>query len=104
MEFMSQGVPAVISRTAVDSFYFDDSVVRFFTSGDVRAMADAMLDVIENPQLRASLVKAGLAYAEKYSWDSRRQDYLNLVDSLSTEVIRPEPSPMKETRVPKVAS
>ncbi len=96
MEFMSQGVPAVISRTAVDSFYFDDSVVRFFTSGDVRAMADGMLEVIENPQLRQRLVEGGLAYAEKYGWGSRRQDYLNLIDSLSTEEVRPERLKVKE--------
>ena len=35
MEFMSQGVPVVLSRTKIDNFYFDDSVVRFFKSGDV---------------------------------------------------------------------
>src|SRR5581483_7141670 len=34
MEFMSQGVPVVLSRTKIDSFYFDPSVVRFFEPGD----------------------------------------------------------------------
>jgi glycosyltransferase involved in cell wall biosynthesis len=85
MEFMSQGVPAVVSRTKVDSFYFDDTVVRFFTSGDSKAMADAMMDVIENKELRETLVKNGLEYAARNSWDCVRNDYLVLVDSLMVE-------------------
>jgi glycosyltransferase involved in cell wall biosynthesis/peptidoglycan/xylan/chitin deacetylase (PgdA/CDA1 family) len=100
MEFMSQGVPAVISRTAVDTLYFDDSVVQFFTSGDVQAMADAMLEVIENPELRERLRKAGYAYAEKNGWGSRRQDYLDLIDSLCTEQVRPEK--LKTEEIPAV--
>jgi glycosyltransferase involved in cell wall biosynthesis len=48
MEFMSQGVPVVISRTKVDSHYFEEGTVHFFPSGDSQAMAEAMLDVVNN--------------------------------------------------------
>src|SRR5262249_32533710 len=41
MEFMSQGIPVVATRTKVDTFYFDDSTVRFFNSGDDRGLAEA---------------------------------------------------------------
>lgn len=85
MEFMSQGVPVVVSRTKIDSFYFDETVVRFFTSGDDRAMADAMLQVIENEALRQGLIAKGHEYATNHSWDTKKQDYLNLVDGLSTK-------------------
>ncbi len=34
MEFMSQGIPVVVSRTKIDSYYFDEETVRFFPSGD----------------------------------------------------------------------
>jgi glycosyltransferase involved in cell wall biosynthesis len=85
MEFMSQGVPAVISKTKIDSYYFDDTVVRFFPSGDSQAMAAAMMDVIENEELRQKLVKNGLEYAARYNWDCVKDDYLTLVDSLTTE-------------------
>src|SRR5208282_1608550 len=44
MEFMSQGVPVVASRTKVDSFYFEEGIVHFFQSGDSEAMAEAMLE------------------------------------------------------------
>lgn len=85
MEFMSQGVPTVVSRTKIDSFYFDDSMVRFFTSGDSQALADAVLDVVGNPSLRQGLITHSLAYADKNSWDGKRSEYLKLVDTLTTE-------------------
>jgi glycosyltransferase involved in cell wall biosynthesis len=86
MEFMSQGVPVVVSRTKIDNFYFDNSVVRFFTSGDVKALAEAMCDVIENPGLREKLIAGGYRYVDLHSWDRRKHEYLNLVDTLSTQV------------------
>jgi glycosyltransferase involved in cell wall biosynthesis/peptidoglycan/xylan/chitin deacetylase (PgdA/CDA1 family) len=85
MEFMSQGVPVVVSQTKIDMFYFDDKVVRFFESGNAHAMADAMVDVIEDRELREALVENGYEYADLHSWNIRKGDYLNLVDSLSTE-------------------
>jgi glycosyltransferase involved in cell wall biosynthesis len=93
MEFMSQGVPVVASRTKIDTFYFSDSEVHFFPSGDARAMADAMLQVIENKTLRDSLIEGGYRYAEQNSWNQKKSEYLDLVDSLSTETFR-EPEPV----------
>ncbi|MGJ5813858.1 glycosyltransferase [Paludibaculum fermentans] len=86
MEFMSQGIPVVASRTRIDTYYHDDRTVRFFTSGDSQAMAEAVLDIIRNPPLGEALAKAGLQYVEENSWDKRKQEYLALVDSLTTEV------------------
>lgn len=85
MEFMSQGVPVIASRTKIDTYYFNDSVVRFFPSGDVQALADAMVELATRPDLRESLIANGLDYAARNSWDVRKADYLNLVDSLTVE-------------------
>jgi glycosyltransferase involved in cell wall biosynthesis len=85
MEFMSQGVPVVVSRTKIDTFYFDEGVVHFFRSGDSHAMAAAMLDVINSKDLRESLVARGYEYVERHGWDQKKNEYLNLIDSLSTE-------------------
>jgi glycosyltransferase involved in cell wall biosynthesis len=85
MEFMSQGVPVVVSRTTIDSFYYNDRVVRFFASGDSQALAEAMLEVVENRELRESLVRAGYEYVAENSWDVKREEYFALVDSLTVE-------------------
>jgi glycosyltransferase involved in cell wall biosynthesis/peptidoglycan/xylan/chitin deacetylase (PgdA/CDA1 family) len=91
MEFMSQGIPVVVSRTKIDTFYFDDSVVRYFTSGDDRAMAEAMLEVIDSKVLRDGLIAKGLEYAETHSWNRKKQEYFQLVDALSIETFAEAP-------------
>ncbi|MGO8795978.1 MAG: glycosyltransferase [Candidatus Sulfotelmatobacter sp.] len=85
MEFMSQGVPVIASRTKIDAYYFDEKDVYFFSSGDVPALAKAMLEVIDNKALRAQLVARGLEYAQRNSWEHKKHEYLKLVDSLTME-------------------
>ena len=85
MEFMSQGLPVVLSRTKIDAYYFNDSVVRFFVSGDVKALAEAICEVIENKALREKLIAGGYGYVDVHGWNSRKDEYLNLVDDLTTE-------------------
>jgi glycosyltransferase involved in cell wall biosynthesis len=82
MEFMSVGVPTVVSNTKIDRYYFDDSGVRFFESGNADALADAMYDVLQDPQIRCDMVERGLQYVSLNCWENRKLDYLRLVDSL----------------------
>jgi glycosyltransferase involved in cell wall biosynthesis len=83
MEFMSVGVPVVVSRTKIDSFYFTDDVVRFFESGNEDALAQAMLEAIDKKELRQKLVANANAYVAKNSWDMKRSEYYKLVDTLT---------------------
>jgi glycosyltransferase involved in cell wall biosynthesis len=82
MEFMSLKVPVVVSSTKIDRYYFDDSVVRFFQSGDPDALAKAMLEVLANESLRRTMVASASEYSRHHSWESRKTDYLSLVDDL----------------------
>jgi len=82
MEFMSVGVPVVISSTKIDRFYFNDSVVRFFESGNVDALAQGMLELLNNPALREKMVQRASEYVTQNSWEVRKSDYLALVDSI----------------------
>ena len=86
MEFMSQGVPVVVSRTKIDSFYFDDTVVQFFEAENPHALAEAMLRVLRDEELKQSLVKNALEYVTRNSWRNKKEEYLNLVDSLLTKI------------------
>jgi len=91
MEFMSVGVPVVISSTKIDRYYFNDSVVRFFESGNVEALAQAMFEVLSNTELRRGLVERASGYAAQHSWENCRADYLTLVDSLIAPRQKSEP-------------
>ena len=82
MEFMSVGVPVVVSSTKIDRFYFNDSVVRFFESGNVDALAKAMLELLNDAATREGMIKRAASYVTQNSWEVRKSDYLALVDCL----------------------
>jgi glycosyltransferase involved in cell wall biosynthesis len=79
---MSLGVPVVVPDTAIDSYYFNDSVVKFFRANDEKSLADAILLMIKNPELRQKFSRDAAEFVLKYSWDMNKDTYLNLVDSL----------------------
>lgn len=83
MEFMSLGVPVVVSRTRIDQHYFNDDVVRFFESGNITDLAAALQDLLADPARRAAQAERGLAYARRHRWALRQAEYLALVDRLT---------------------
>jgi glycosyltransferase involved in cell wall biosynthesis len=82
MEFMSLGIPAVVSRTRIDDFYFNDDVVAFFEPQNPADLARAVKRVLGDGEYRARLVANGLQYARENSWETVQQQYLDLVDRL----------------------
>ena len=89
MEFMAVGVPVVVSSTKVDRYYFNDSIVRFFPSGDADALAGQMLALLVNADGREAMVRRASEYAATNCWESRKGDYLNLVDYLCDTDVQP---------------
>ena len=69
-EFMSLGVPLIVSRTKVDMFYYDDSLVKFFESENESDLADCMLLLWRDQRLRARLA----TNASRYIWESGWQE------------------------------
>jgi glycosyltransferase involved in cell wall biosynthesis len=61
MEFMSLGVPVVVSETTIDRHYFDGSIVKFFKPGDEKSLAEAWVEVMTNRSLREQLVSNALS-------------------------------------------
>ena len=83
LEFMSQGVPVVVSKTSVDRYYFKEDTVRFFTPGDSDSLAEAILDVMNNVSLRQSLIENGLRCAQENSWERRKDVYFDIINKLT---------------------
>lgn len=82
MEFMSVGIPVVISRTKIDQYYFNDQCVCFFESGNHEELAQKIIELARDPARRAAQAERALAYAQQNNWETRKNDYLGLVDSL----------------------
>jgi glycosyltransferase involved in cell wall biosynthesis len=80
LEFMSIGIPIILSRTKIDQFYFNDSLVHFFEPGSVDSLASAMLNIAHDAKLRSRLTENGLKFADENSWARHQQLYFDLVD------------------------
>ncbi|HWX39260.1 MAG TPA: glycosyltransferase family 4 protein [Candidatus Sulfotelmatobacter sp.] len=81
-EFMSLDVPVIVPNTTIDSYYFNDSVVRFFQANDDKSLAEAMLEMIQNSPAREEIVRNAHEFIQAYTWEKNRNVYLNLVDAL----------------------
>ena len=82
MEFMAEGVPVIVSRTKVDSFYFNDSIVQFFESGNDLELANAMLCLMKDVGSREQLARNAHEFVARNNWDVKKHEYLRLVDTL----------------------
>jgi glycosyltransferase involved in cell wall biosynthesis len=83
LEFMAVGVPLLISDTAVDLYYFNDQMVTFARSGDENDFAEKMINLIRDPAARRRQVRIADEFIKLNSWDVRKAEYLNLVDTLT---------------------
>ncbi len=83
LEFMAMGVPVVVADTMIDKFYFDDSTVKFFRSGETDDLARCMIEMIENPAERQQQVQNANRFVETVDWTAKQHEYLELIDRLS---------------------
>jgi glycosyltransferase involved in cell wall biosynthesis len=79
MEFMALGIPVIVSRTKIDSYYHDDSMVKFFESENADQLAEAMVLLWQDPRLRAQLAVNALEYVRKNNWREKKWDYFRLL-------------------------
>ena len=84
LEFMSVGVPVIVSRTKIDSYYHTDATVTFYDGDDIDELAKAMVLLCRNPSRRRELAANALVYAREQSWDRRKEVYFAIVDTLAT--------------------
>lgn len=82
LEFMSLGVPVIVSDTRVHKHYFNDSVVQFFKSDDEKDLAQCMLLLSRDSDLRLHLRENALNFVYSYKWGKKQEEYLNIVDKI----------------------
>jgi|LQYC01.1.fsa_nt_gi Glycosyltransferase len=85
MEFMAMGVPVVVSDTKIDRFYFNESLVMFFKSGDERDLAEKIVTLYHKPVLRQTLAKNALQFINNNSWKAKESMYFRIINSILGE-------------------
>ena len=101
LEFMSAGVPVIVSETKVDRYYFNDSVVKFVRPEELDEWASAMLQLVRGKTFREKLSRNALKFVAQYDWAKHRAGYLGLVDRLCQKQAfspRLAQAPLRESR------
>jgi len=82
LEFMALGVPVVACRTRIHAYYYDDSIIQYYENDDEAELARQIVYMRNNPMWRARLVENAKKYVERNTWNARKHEYLELIDSL----------------------
>ena len=81
-EYMAAGIPVIASRTRIDTYYFDDSLIKFFTPEDHDELAKCILELYLNPGERRVLAENGKKYIENNTWEMKKEIYREIVGGL----------------------
>jgi glycosyltransferase involved in cell wall biosynthesis len=82
LEFMCLGVPVIASRTAIHQYYYDESIIQYYSNDDADELAMLMLRLKNDPARRNAMAARARRYAELNTWDARKGDYLRQVDTM----------------------
>ncbi len=83
LEFAALGVPVIAARTRVISSYFDDRMLRFFTPGDARSLAAAIMEAYQQHDRLADQAQELRRFTGRYNWSNMSRQYVDMIDRLS---------------------
>ncbi len=84
MEYAALGVPAIVARSSATCAYFSDEMVRYVEPGDVDAMADAIVELANDPELRLRLATRAQAFTTAHPWTAEAARYIGVVERLAS--------------------
>ena len=83
MEYAAMGLPSIVARTSAIAAYFDETMVQFFTPGDVKDLARCILTLYSDQKRRAQLAQGIKQFNQRYNWPAQSAEYIRLVDQLA---------------------
>lgn len=82
IEAMALGLPVVSTEVGGIPYLIQDQVTGLLTpSDDAEAMADAIFELLENPEKVAELTTRARSKVEGYSWDKLKDQWLLLINN-----------------------
>jgi glycosyltransferase involved in cell wall biosynthesis len=90
LEYAAIGIPIVASRLTVLQELFPETAVKFFEPGNVDQFASCVLQLFNDPGMRAELVRhADNSVMHTMSWSTERRAYFDLLNRLLAGGKRP---------------
>jgi glycosyltransferase involved in cell wall biosynthesis len=81
-EYVALGIPVICAELPTISSYFGPREVRFFTAGDARSLADALVDVARDPGAARERASAARDRYRDYRWAVNEKRYVELLERL----------------------
>lgn len=78
-EYVFLGIPIIITRTKAHSYYYDDSMVRFFEPCNSRDLADAIIELYRDPGKMQRMVTNSAAFMNRHCWEKGSETYRKTV-------------------------
>ncbi|MCB2180233.1 glycosyltransferase family 4 protein [bacterium] len=79
LEYALMGLPTIAARTSTIAYYFDESMVEFFTPGNGEEFTEAIKRLFFDPQRRTELAEGIQQFNQNYNWENSSREYANLV-------------------------
>jgi glycosyltransferase involved in cell wall biosynthesis len=83
LEYMTLGIPIVISKTTAHSYYYNDGMVTFFKPEDENDLSRGIISLYQKSDAeRDLLIDNAMKFLDKQNWSHARESYYNLVETL----------------------
>ncbi|NLN75545.1 MAG: glycosyltransferase family 4 protein [Armatimonadetes bacterium] len=81
-EFVSMGLPTVVTRTQTIEHYFSEDIVKYCESGSVESFVNAVLELYNSPELRDRMTENGRQLSQRWNWATEKKIYIEVVEQL----------------------
>lgn len=81
-DFAAVGLPAIVARTKGDSLYFDESMALFFEPEDENQLADCIIQLSRDQELRNQLAKNSELLFKRINWGIMEKDLHSIYEKL----------------------
>jgi glycosyltransferase involved in cell wall biosynthesis len=88
-DFMAVGLPVIVSRTAIDEYYFGESTVMYFDPENHEDLAACLVELYRDPDKRKSLISNGRAFVDENNWEAKKTSYVDIVRKLVSQSASP---------------
>jgi glycosyltransferase involved in cell wall biosynthesis len=82
LEYITLGIPIVISRNKAHNYYYDNSMVKFFEPENEEDLARGVIDIFKHSAERISLIEKSKEFLKKHNWKSYRKIYFQVIEQL----------------------
>jgi glycosyltransferase involved in cell wall biosynthesis len=81
-DYIALGKPVIASRLKAVEAYFGEDALRYFEAGNAQSLAEAIMDLYQNPGKRDALVVNARNLYGEYRWEKQREAYLSLYSEI----------------------